>query len=185
MAAPTAGSTLEGGIGGLPLVAAQGLNTNKAVNFSGFGVDISGNVTLPAGKTILGSGVSVLAKTTTAVLTAAQSGSLVLWNAAAGFTITLPAPAVGLNFSFGVQVSVTSSNHKLITDAGTTFLLGGIVMIESADTNSGLGAAMDGSSNVAITMNGSTTGGLIGTFFNAYCISATQWMVEGIVYGSG
>lgn len=47
MAAPLAGETIEYGVGGLPLVAAQGLNTNQAVNFSsGFQVDTSGNVTI-------------------------------------------------------------------------------------------------------------------------------------------
>lgn len=46
-AAPLATETLEAGPGGLPIVQNQGLNTNKAVNFSGFQVDTSGNVTNP------------------------------------------------------------------------------------------------------------------------------------------
>ncbi len=55
MAAPDGSKTLEGAQGGgLPLVAYQGLNTNKAVNFSGTQIDTSGNLTLAAGVTISG-----------------------------------------------------------------------------------------------------------------------------------
>jgi hypothetical protein len=54
MAAPNYGSTLEGAVGGLPLVGVQGLNTNKAVNFSGFLVDTSGNATNPGTESVAG-----------------------------------------------------------------------------------------------------------------------------------
>lgn len=150
----------------------------------GFTVDNSGNVIAPGtvtgGKTpFLDSNASTLA------LTAAQSGSLIALDRAAGTVVTLPAPAVGLTFSFFVLTSVTSNNHKIITDAGTTFLLGGVTMTEAADTNAGLGALFNGSTHVSILMNGTTTGGLIGTFFNVTCVTATQWAIEGIVAGSG
>ena len=53
MAAPDASKTLEGALGGLPLVATDGLNTNQAVNFSGWQVTTgglaSGDVTGPTG----------------------------------------------------------------------------------------------------------------------------------------
>ena len=54
MAADNA-ETLEGGQGGLPLVRLQGLNTNQAVNFSGFQVSTGGNPSLGAGGTYSGS----------------------------------------------------------------------------------------------------------------------------------
>lgn len=129
-------------------------------------------------------GTNIITPLTAATtLVASQSGAIVLWNAAAGFTITLPAPIVGLTFSFGVQVSVTSSNHKVISDATTTFILGGLAMGEAAGTTT-LEALFNGTSHRAVTMNGSTTGGLIGTFFNLTCISSTLWLLEGIVAGS-
>lgn len=167
---------------------ARGYNSNYGMTIGGASnIDFSastGTFKFPSGASV-GQNMNIMTQTTTTVLTAAQTGSLVLWNAAAGFTITLPAPAVGLNFQFGVLTSVTSSNHKLITDAGTTFLVGGLVMTEASDTNAGLGAAFNGTSHIAVLMNGTTTAGLIGTFFNTYCINATQWMIEGIAYGSG
>lgn len=153
----------------LPGVQSDGLNTNKPVTF---------------GSTVTGALNTVTALTTTAALTAAQSGSIILWNAAAGFTITLPAPVVGLQYTLAVQVSVTSSSHKIITNAASVFLLGGVLMSEAAGTTNLIGLA-DGAASRAVTMNGTTTGGLIGTTFNLYCISATQWLLEGIVAGSG
>lgn len=149
-------------------------------------VDKSGNITLPTGKTILGSGQNIIdSNAATLTLTAAQSGSLVLLDRAAGTTVTLPAPQIGLSFSFCVTTSVTSNNHKVITDAGTTLILGGVVLTEAADTNSGLAALFNGTTHISILMNGTTTGGLIGTFFNLTCVTATQWAIEGIVAGSG
>ncbi len=53
MAGASDNALLEKAIGGLPLVQTQGLNTNKAVNFSGYIVDTNGlgtgNVTGPTG----------------------------------------------------------------------------------------------------------------------------------------
>lgn len=120
----------------------------------------------------------------TLTLTAAQTGAVVLLDRAAGTTVTLPAPAVGLNFLFVAPVSVTSNAYKIITDAGTTFLLGQVdVAIEST------GAAKlfpaDGSTIVSLNGNGSTTGGLLGSQVQFTCISSTLWNVEGTWNGSG
>ena len=165
----------------VPVVQLAGLNTQKNASFGGT-LSVTGNVTIAG--TLTGNKTPVTAYTTTQILTAAQSGSIILFNAAAGFTITLPAPVIGLSFSFGVQTSVTSSNHKVITDVGTTFIAGGVAMGEAAGTTT-LEALFNGSSHISILMNGTTTGGLIGTFFNMTCISSTVWYIEGIVAGSG
>lgn len=162
----------------LPGLFSQTIDVN-----GGFTVDSSGNVVAPG--TVTGGKIPLIDSTAaTLALTAAQSGSLVLLDRAAGTTVTLPAPAVGLNFSFVVNTSVTSNNHKVITDAGTTFILGGVAMGEAAGTTT-LEALFNGTTHISILMNGTTTGGLIGTFFNLYCVSATQWAIEGIVAGSG
>ena len=53
MAAPDASTTLEGALGGLPLVKTAGLNTNAAVNMSGYQITTgglaSGSTTGPTG----------------------------------------------------------------------------------------------------------------------------------------
>lgn len=130
-------------------------------------------------------GISLLiAAGATKTLTQPQSGSTVLLDTAAGSVVTLPAPKVGLRYTFIISTTVTSNSHKVITDAGTTFLLGGLAMGEAAGTTT-LNALGDGSANVAVTMNGTTTGGIKGSRFTVECISTTVWEVSGIINGSG
>lgn len=129
----------------------------------------------------------VVNATAATTLTAAQAGALVLWNAAAGFTITLPAitaETIGIWFEFAVATTVTSSNHKLITGDAADFLLGEVLTYTTA-TASPAGFAFNGSTHIACTMNGTTTGGIIGTKLKVTAISATQWVIEGAIVGSG
>lgn len=121
----------------------------------------------------------------TVTLTASQSGADCLFDRAAGIVYTLPAPVIGMYFDFEVLITITSNAAKVITDAGTTFLLGSIL---SMDTDSGVatvGFTANGSSITNISMNGTTTGAIKGTRFRVRCISTTIWIIEGIVLGSG
>lgn len=120
----------------------------------------------------------------TATLTAAQSGSTVLFDRAAGIVFTLPAPAVGLCFLFVVTVSVTSNAHEVDTDAGTTFITGGVAAIPNSATSANSFIA-NGTSHIKISSNGTTTGGLKGSSFTMTCISSTVWAINGMVMGSG
>lgn len=122
----------------------------------------------------------------TATLTADDSGALCVLDRAAGVVATLPAAATGLWFDFYVKTSVTSNAYKVITAAATTFLHGQLI---SVDTDSSNALAYDqvgnGTTHVAVNMNGTTTGGLIYTRFRLVCISATQWVIDGHNFGSG
>lgn len=160
----------------LPPIESEGLNTNKAASF-GSTLYVAGGVSGPR-SVISGSGATV-------TLTAAQSGSLVLFDRAAGIIFTLPAPTVGLSFDFLVATSVTSSNHKIITNAGTVFLTGSLINIDTDSSNAVAAWTGDGSTHVAITMNGTTTGGLQGTTIRLVCVSSTLWLVQGIDEGNG
>ena len=110
------------------------------------------------------------------------SGSTMLFDTAAGITYTLPKPSIGAQFNFIITATVTSSNHKIITDASTTFMQG-ILMMGGASDTAGLFHG-NGTSHVAITMNGTTTGGILGTEINLYCLTSTLWEAEGVVLGS-
>jgi hypothetical protein len=138
----------------------------------------------PSGAMITNRATGTLTTAAATTLTAQQAGLRVFWDAAAGFTLTLPKPVVGLDFEITVGTSVTSSNHKVITDALTTFMLGEVLMYTTA-TASPAGFAFDGATHVACTMNGTTTGGLVGTTLRFHCISATVWFVTGTILGSG
>lgn len=126
--------------------------------------------------------VSVTANTT---LTAEQSGALVLLGVATGATLTLPAPAEGMQFDVSVSVSRTSNSYKIITSGATVFLLGAYMAGDATIATSGDIFTLDGSTHVALTIDGDTKGGLIGGHLRFTCISATQWFVEGLVIGTG
>lgn len=119
----------------------------------------------------------------TVLLLGHESGSVCLLDAATGVSYTLPIAAlVGDYWDFVVSTSVTSNNHKVITPTGT-FLQGGIGLAISGGAPSTYFA--NGTSNTTFTMNGTTTGGLIGTSFRLTKITATKWNVTGVIAGSG
>jgi hypothetical protein len=125
----------------------------------------------------------------TVTLTAAQSGSTALFDRAAGIVYTLPAPEVGLLYKFFVSTTITSNAAKIITNAAAVYLLGNVL----TNTVSATPAAADGpktfagngSTHIAISMSGTTTGGIIGTWIECECISSTLWAVRGVVCASG
>lgn len=127
-----------------------------------------------AGATAVGSAVT---------LTAADSNKIYLLDTAAGSVVTLPTPAAGMKFRFVVSTSVTSNSHIIGGSAGE-FLLGCLQMGIDTSATSEM-QALNGTTHLTITMNGSTTGGLIGTVIDFEGISATQWLVSGLVVGSG
>jgi hypothetical protein len=120
----------------------------------------------------------------TRTLTAKESGATVQFDAAAGVVYTLPAPIIGMEFEFITTVAVTSNSHKIITNAATVFLLGAVSIGTIATASAG-GFAFNGSTHVACTSNGTTTGGLVGSRIKVRAISATQWFIEGQMIGSG
>lgn len=125
----------------------------------------------------------------TVTLTSAQSGSTFLFDRAAGIVVTLPTPEVGLTYNFFVSTTITSNNAKVITSSASVFLVGTISYSVLDATPGATGGpkftSANGSTHVAITQNGSTTGGIQGTYFTVTCISSTLWMITGLVVASG
>lgn len=163
----------------LPVVRlARGLFTKLPINTTST-LTVGGLATFNGGR--VGSIVSGQGATDT--LTAAQSGGTILFDRAAGIIYTLPAPVVGLTFTFIVTTSVTSNNDKVITDAGTTLLTGSVV---EATTGGAANLYVgNGSSHIAVLMNGTTTGGLQGTKLEFTCVTSTLWEVSGWNNASG
>lgn len=125
-------------------------------------------------------------------LTANLSGSLCLWNTAAGYTFTLPAPAPGLWFEFLCSITNTSVACKIVTGTpASQFLLGTVHTAVVATTPSSTAGpkafAFDGTTHVACTMGGSdtTAGGVVGTRIRVEGISSTVWAITGNIIGSG
>lgn len=121
----------------------------------------------------------------TRTLTAAESGAVVYLDKADGVTITLPAWAAGLMFRFFVVTSVTSNAYKLSTATqGTEFFDGTYSSLQDAAVASAVFTG-DGSTHDNFSMNGSTTGGLVGTELMVVATSSNKWTVSGQVRGSG
>lgn len=206
------GVLIESNPGGLPLIGVQGYRSNQSVTLGdAASLDLSaasGSVKLPTGG-MTAAGVTsaidlsgatggfkfptgatsgqqaavVSGSGATVTLTAAQSGSLVLFDRAAGIVFTLPAPTVGLTFTFIVTVTITSNNAKVITDAGTTLIQGSVQLATTAAApNTYFG---NGTTHLALTQNGTTTGGILGSMLTLECVSATLWQASGSLNGSG
>ena len=111
-----------------------------------------------------------------------ESGALCLFDSAAGVVYTLPASAtIGTTFEFRTTVTITSNAAKTITGAATEFILGAIFGY-TTDATEIDGFSGDGSTHIAVSSNGSTTGGVIGDCYTLTKISATQWSIEGSVF---
>lgn len=120
-----------------------------------------------------------------------DSGSLNLFNAAAGVTFTLPsltADLLGCWYDFLATVSATSNGHKVITGKAADFLMGGYTNVDTDTTNAVAAFTGDGSTHISVNMTAAGTnakGGLIGTKLRFTAATTALWMVEGIVQGAG
>lgn len=121
----------------------------------------------------------------TRTLLQSEHGSTCLFDSAAGNVYTLPTPVVGLSFTFVQTVSVTSNVSKVITAASTQFLIGGVLSGSLDVATSGDFFVANGTTHVAISQNGTDTGGLVGGVFTVTAISSTQWAITGVNCGSG
>lgn len=120
----------------------------------------------------------------TVALNEEQSGSVILFDRAAGITVTLPSAKVGLKYTFIVTTDLTSNSYKVITNSASQFLQGTIIAgVETTTPGANPGPKLfsgDGSNNVSITMDATTKGALKGTRLIVECISSTVWHVSGI-----
>lgn len=129
-------------------------------------------------KTISGSGA-------TRILSVDESGSTVLFDRAAGIVYTLPLAKPGVFFDFVITTTITSNSAKVITGAATEFLIGSLTSVDTDTGNVLVGFTGNGSTHIAVTQNGTTTGGVLGTKIRFTCVSTTRWIVEGNLLGSG
>ncbi len=95
-------------------------------------------------------------------LTAEESGAVCLFDTAASSSFALPAPAVGLKFTFVNTITCTADHVIKTNTLNTDGFLGGVVSCSTGASADSFSADADGS-NDHITLNGSTTGGLAGS----------------------
>ena len=72
---------------------------------------------------------------------------------------------------------------KIATD-GTDKYVGSVLSVDTDSSGAVVGFTA-ASSNDNINLNGTTTGGVAGTFVQIFAIAANKYMVTGVVNGSG
>lgn len=78
--------------------------------------------------TITGALAATLTPTEAVALTAAQSGTVVYLNAAAGFAITLPALAAGWRFRFITGAAFATTNFTIVSPGSANIIQGGAIV---------------------------------------------------------
>lgn len=90
---------------------------------------------------------------------------------------------LGVVYTIWVPTTIATSSLKIGTD-GTDRFVGYVLSIDSDSTDAtrGFGA---GASDDFINFNGSTTGGVAGTWVQIVAMAALKYMVTGVAVGSG
>ena len=111
-----------------------------------------------------------------------ESGSLCLFDSAAGVVYTLPPPVVGMKFDFMTSVAITSNSAKVVTNTIASEFILGTIFGYTTDATEIDGFEANGSTHVSVASNGTTTGGDLGGRYTLTAISTTQWLITGNVF---
>lgn len=137
----------------------------------------------------LGGNRKIIADGAAVVLTAADSGGLVVMDKTDGSLTTLPeitAANIGMTFEFQWPASYASSTQKIITGAAADLIVGTILKFDTDTLTDPLSVeTFNGSTHIAVVIDAVTDGGLLGSWLQFTAISATQWEIKGILHHSG
>jgi hypothetical protein len=148
---------------------------------------------------------SVVEITTSTTLSPEAHGGRIIsvgGSLAAALTLTLPAINVSTNpvtsgpgqdpntinnegvvYTIWVPTTISTSSLKIGTD-GTDKFVGSLISVDT-DTSGAVVGFTAASTNDFINLNGTTTGGVAGTWIQIVAIAANKYMVNGTVLGTG
>lgn len=171
-------------IGGEDLTLADDLTVTGDASITGT-LAVTGAATMgqvASRKPIIADGAAV-------VLTAADSGGLVVMDKTDGSQTTLPeitASNIGMWFEFQWPASYASGTQKIITGNAADFIVGTISKFDTDTLTDPLSVeSFNGSSHIAVVIDAVTDGGLLGSWLRFTAISATQWLIQGMLHHSG
>ena len=111
-----------------------------------------------------------------------HAGAVVTVNRAAGCVVTLPASiGKGDEYTFFVGTTISSNSFKVQVANASDTLAGGV----SISTDIGGVTMLAGGTDDTITMSGSTTGGVAGSFVKLVDVALNKWMVSGFLASTG
>ena len=119
----------------------------------------------------------------TLTLTELDSGKTIVLNKADGITVTLPA-ATGTNnrFFFVVQTTITSNNTIIQVVNSSDIFIGSIINVVDSTSESIWPSAGDSDT---ITLNGTTTGGIAGDYFEIIDIATGIFFIKALSKSTG
>ncbi len=126
---------------------------------------------------------------TSTTLTALNSGQVFLFDGATEAYILpeLTSLNVGMEFTFMTTVAANTS-QTVTAGAADDLYTGAVVLWDDTVAYTAPQAVIkkpDVSNDVILTLNGTTTGGKVGSIVKFTALSATRWFVEGNLCGSG
>ncbi len=116
----------------------------------------------------------------TLAVTSDYNGEVIPLSRAGGMTVTLPA-ATGSQAVYRFVVATTFTSNGVIQVANASDTMNGLAAV------GGLTGAVFSTTATSdtITMNGSTTGGLAGSYIEVTDIAVNEWVVSAALVGSG
>jgi hypothetical protein len=91
----------------------------------------------------------------------------------------------GVVYTIWVPTTISTSSLKIGTTSGSSDLfVGSLLMIDTDSSGATVGFTANGSSNDFINLNGTTTGGVAGSFVQIVAIAANKYVVSGVLNGS-
>lgn len=115
--------------------------------------------------------------TASATLSAADANTVLLVNAAAGLTLTLPvAAATGRRYTIVIGTTVTS-NSVVVRVANAAGTMTGLA-VSAADGGATVNGWETAADSDTITFNGTTTGGILGDKIELIDVASGVWSVN-------
>lgn len=102
-------------------------------------------------------------------VSAAESGTTFFINNATGFATTLPAPALGLRYTFINMTANTSGNHTIVTTSSANIIAGGL-----NDMGGAAGSVLGDGDTISFVANASLAGDRVDLISNG-----TTWFLSG------
>ena len=119
---------------------------------------------------------------TVSLTKAKHDGKVIVLNRAAGIAVTLPA-ATGSGCMFKIVVGTTFTSSATIKVVGNDIMQGSC--IQGADGGNTVVSYDTAADSDTITLDGATTGGLIGEWIELIDMKADTWMVHMIQNATG
>jgi hypothetical protein len=119
---------------------------------------------------------------------ATHAGRTILLDTLTGSVVTLPAAVgTGDTYRFFVSVAPTSNNHIVKVASASDTMVGTLILVPTtiAGAVTVNSAEAAGGTDDTITMNGTTSGAIAGSYIECTDIANTLWLINGRLVASG